>query len=110
MSIELKVPGFPEYVSDGTVLNWNKKPGDSVKRDESIVDIEEKVAAFDAVVSVDFNSFGEPELYGGLHAERVTVSGRIHVANICRCPVDPHTSLRSGELVRGHGDTESERE
>ncbi len=47
MPIELKVPVFPESVSDGTILNWNKKPGDAVKRDESIVDIETDKVVFE---------------------------------------------------------------
>ncbi|HHJ15103.1 MAG TPA: 2-oxoglutarate dehydrogenase complex dihydrolipoyllysine-residue succinyltransferase [Gammaproteobacteria bacterium] len=47
MSIELKVPGFPESVSDGTILKWNKQPGDSVQRDESIVDIETDKVVFE---------------------------------------------------------------
>ena len=47
MPIDLKVPVFPESVSDGTILNWNKKPGDAVKRDESIVDIETDKVVFE---------------------------------------------------------------
>ena len=31
MSIELKVPVFPESVADGTIVSWNKKPGDTIK-------------------------------------------------------------------------------
>ncbi len=33
-------PTFPESVADGTVATWKKKPGEAVKRDELIVDIE----------------------------------------------------------------------
>ena len=40
MAIEIKAPTFPESVADGTVATWHKKPGDTVKRDELIVDIE----------------------------------------------------------------------
>lgn len=47
MSIELKVPGFPESVADGTILNWNKKPGETVKRDETLVDIETDKVVFE---------------------------------------------------------------
>jgi 2-oxoglutarate dehydrogenase E2 component (dihydrolipoamide succinyltransferase) len=47
MSIELKVPGFPESVADGTILSWNKKPGQAVKRDESLVDIETDKVVFE---------------------------------------------------------------
>ncbi len=47
MSIELKVPVFPESVSDGTILTWNKQPGEAVKRDESLVDIETDKVVFE---------------------------------------------------------------
>jgi 2-oxoglutarate dehydrogenase E2 component (dihydrolipoamide succinyltransferase) len=40
MSIEVKVPEFPESVSDGVVAGWHKQPGDEVRRDEALVDIE----------------------------------------------------------------------
>ncbi|MEN8179038.1 MAG: 2-oxoglutarate dehydrogenase complex dihydrolipoyllysine-residue succinyltransferase [Pseudomonadota bacterium] len=40
MSIELRVPPLPESVSDATVLSWHKQPGDTVRRDESLVDLE----------------------------------------------------------------------
>ena len=40
MSTEVKVPTLPESVSDATIAKWHKKAGDSVKRDENLVDLE----------------------------------------------------------------------
>ncbi|HEV2614488.1 MAG TPA: 2-oxoglutarate dehydrogenase complex dihydrolipoyllysine-residue succinyltransferase [Gammaproteobacteria bacterium] len=40
MTIEIKVPPLPESVADATILTWHKKPGDAVKRDENLVDLE----------------------------------------------------------------------
>lgn len=40
MSIEVKVPQLPESVADATLVNWHKKEGDAVARDENLVDIE----------------------------------------------------------------------
>jgi len=40
MSTEVKVPTLPESVADATVAKWHKKPGDSVRRDENLVDLE----------------------------------------------------------------------
>jgi 2-oxoglutarate dehydrogenase E2 component (dihydrolipoamide succinyltransferase) len=40
MSIEVKVPVLPESVADATIASWHKKPGDRVKRDENLVDLE----------------------------------------------------------------------
>ena len=40
MSIEIKVPPLPESVTDATLVAWHKKAGDSVARDENLVDLE----------------------------------------------------------------------
>ncbi len=40
MSIEVKVPKLPESVTDATLLTWHKRAGDSVRRDENLVDLE----------------------------------------------------------------------
>lgn len=40
MSIEVKVPELPESITEATVGAWNKKQGDSVERDENILDLE----------------------------------------------------------------------
>lgn len=40
MSIEIKVPNLPESVSDATIAKWHKKAGDTVQRDENLVDLE----------------------------------------------------------------------
>ena len=40
MSIEVKVPMLPESVADATVVAWHKKPGERVKRDDNLVDLE----------------------------------------------------------------------
>ena len=53
MAIEIKVPSFPESVADGTILNWNKQPGDAVRRDESIVDIETDKVVFEVPAPAD---------------------------------------------------------
>lgn len=37
---EIKVPVLPESVADATVAKWYKQPGDAVKRDENLVDLE----------------------------------------------------------------------
>lgn len=40
MAIEIKAPTLPESVPDGTIATWYKKEGESVSRDELLVDIE----------------------------------------------------------------------
>jgi 2-oxoglutarate dehydrogenase E2 component (dihydrolipoamide succinyltransferase) len=40
MATEVRVPALPESVSDGVVACWHKQPGDAIRRDEALVDIE----------------------------------------------------------------------
>ncbi|MEE9595707.1 MAG: biotin/lipoyl-containing protein, partial [Acidiferrobacterales bacterium] len=44
MRVEVKSPTLPESVAEATLLSWHKQAGESVARDENLVDIEtEKV-------------------------------------------------------------------
>ena len=45
MAIEIKAPTFPESVQEGTLATWHKNVGDSVTRDELIVDIETRMTS-----------------------------------------------------------------
>ncbi len=40
MTIEIKVPPLPESVTDATLVGWHKKTGETVARDENLVDLE----------------------------------------------------------------------
>ncbi len=40
MSSEIKVPELPESVADAVIASWYKKPGDSIKTDEVLVDLD----------------------------------------------------------------------
>ncbi|MFP1867155.1 2-oxoglutarate dehydrogenase complex dihydrolipoyllysine-residue succinyltransferase [Lonsdalea quercina] len=39
-SVDILVPDLPESVADATVATWRKQPGDSVQRDDVLVEIE----------------------------------------------------------------------
>ncbi|WP_313315607.1 2-oxoglutarate dehydrogenase complex dihydrolipoyllysine-residue succinyltransferase [Stutzerimonas nitrititolerans] len=72
MAIEIKAPQFPESVADGTVATWHKQPGEAVKRDELIVDIEtdkvvmEVLAEADGVLTEIVKNEGDTVLSGEL--------------------------------------------
>ena len=53
MAIEIKAPTFPESIADGTVATWHKQPGDAVKRDELIVDIETDKVVLEVLAEAD---------------------------------------------------------
>lgn len=40
MSFEILVPELPESVSDATLVNWHKQPGDPVNKNDNLVDLE----------------------------------------------------------------------
>ena len=51
--IEIKVPVLPESVADAVVISWYKHPGDTVKRDEPLVDIETDKVVLEVPSPVD---------------------------------------------------------
>lgn len=53
MSIELRVPPLPESVTDATLITWHKKPGDSIARDENLVDLETDKVVLEVPSPVD---------------------------------------------------------
>jgi 2-oxoglutarate dehydrogenase E2 component (dihydrolipoamide succinyltransferase) len=53
MTIELKAPTLPESVPDGTIATWYKNVGDTVTRDELLVDIETDKVVIEVVSPTD---------------------------------------------------------
>lgn len=53
MSTEVKVPTLPESVSDAIVAKWHKKAGDTVRRDENLVDLETDKVVLEVPSPVD---------------------------------------------------------
>ncbi|HHF4970691.1 2-oxoglutarate dehydrogenase complex dihydrolipoyllysine-residue succinyltransferase [Haemophilus influenzae] len=69
MTIEILVPDLPESVADATVATWHKKLGDTVKRDEVIVEIETDKVVLEV-----------PALSDGILAEVVQAEGETVVS------------------------------
>ena len=86
MSTEIKVPVLPESVADATVALWHKKPGDSIRRDENLVDLEtdkvvlEVPSPVNGVVSKILRDTGETvtsnELLGVIEEGEVEVAAQ----------------------------------
>ena len=53
MSTEIKAPTFPESVADGSIATWHKQVGESVSRDEPLVDIETDKVGLEVVAPAD---------------------------------------------------------
>ena len=84
MKIEIKAPTLPESVPDGTIATWHKGVGETIKRDELLVDIEtdkvviEVVAPCDGTLEKITRNTGETivsdELIGSLSDELASTS------------------------------------
>jgi 2-oxoglutarate dehydrogenase E2 component (dihydrolipoamide succinyltransferase) len=53
MQVEVKVPQLSESVSEATLVAWRKKPGEAVKRDENLIDIETDKVVLELPAPVD---------------------------------------------------------
>jgi len=51
--IEVKVPQLSESVSEATLLDWHKKEGEAVRRDENLIDIETDKVVLELPAPVD---------------------------------------------------------
>jgi 2-oxoglutarate dehydrogenase E2 component (dihydrolipoamide succinyltransferase) len=51
--IEVKAPEFPESIADGEIATWHVQVGESVKRDQVLVDIETDKVVLEVVAPVD---------------------------------------------------------
>src|SRR6195256_6551482 len=40
MTTEIRVPQLPESIADATLVTWHKHPGDAIRRDENLADLE----------------------------------------------------------------------
>ncbi len=76
---EVLVPALPESVADATVLAWHKKPGDLVKKDESLVDLETDKVVLEVPAPAD-GQLSEILMPVGEVVTAATVLGRIGAA------------------------------
>ncbi len=53
MSVEIKAPTFPESVQEGSIATWHKQPGEALKRDDLLVDIETDKVVLEVVAPSD---------------------------------------------------------
>lgn len=74
-SVEIKVPVLPESVADATIATWHVKPGESISRDQNLVDIETDKVVLEVVAPAD-GSLSEI-----LAPEGETVTGEQVIAN-----------------------------
>ena len=101
MTIEVHVPALPESVTDATVLSWHKKPGDAVKRDDNILDLEtdkvvlEVPATAEGVIAETFFDEGDTVEAGQLLA--TIEEGATTTSKTAETPTKPAAKSQSNK-------------
>lgn len=78
---QVKVPLLPESVTDATIITWHKKVGDTVRRDENLVDLETDKVVLEV-----------PSPQDGILKEVLQAEGTIVVANDLLAVIEPSTA------------------
>jgi 2-oxoglutarate dehydrogenase E2 component (dihydrolipoamide succinyltransferase) len=94
MTIEIKAPTLPESVPDGTIATWYKNIGDSVSRDELLVDIETDKVVIEVVSPTD-----------GVLQEIIKNAGETIVSNEAIGAVGEGTGSHAASKVEAGTDT-----
>lgn len=98
MAIEIKAPTYPESVQEGELATWHKQPGDTVARDELIVDIEtdkvvlEVVAPADGVLAEVLKQEGDTVLSNEVIARIEEGAGAAPAAPASAAPAAPEAA------------------
>lgn len=101
MSIEIKVPAFPESVADGTLTTWHKKPGDTVHYGDVLVDIETDKVIFEVP------SLGDGVIDDVLVKEGEVVLSEQVIAHMTKQPVGKKQESSAVEINNLNDNTES---
>lgn len=102
MANEIKAPTFPESVQDGVVATWHKQAGETVSRDELLVEIEtdkvvlEVVAPADGVLGDVLKAEGDTVLSNELLASVVEAGATAEAAAPAAAPA-PDASQEAGD-------------
>ena len=111
MTVKIKSPTYPESVADGTISNWVKKEGESVKQDELIAEIEtdkivlEVLSPIDGEISKIVKNEGEIVLSGELIAEVQdnNLSSNISVNSKVESKTKEVIASKNNSKSAGHG-------
>jgi 2-oxoglutarate dehydrogenase E2 component (dihydrolipoamide succinyltransferase) len=110
MAIDIKAPAFPESVADGEVAAWHKQEGESVQRDELLVEIEtdkvvlEVVAPADGVLDKIHAAVGETIASEALLATLAEGEGAVAAPAAANASEAGDTPARGGDSAAASAD------
>ncbi len=109
-SVDINVPVLPESVADATIATWHVQPGESVSRDQNLVDIEtdkvvlEVVAPEDGVMGEHIHNEGDTvlgeQLIGKLIAGAASSAGTTPVTPNATTTSDEHSDVLTPSVRR----------
>jgi 2-oxoglutarate dehydrogenase E2 component (dihydrolipoamide succinyltransferase) len=82
---DITVPVFPESVTEGTILAWRKQPGEPVRRDETLAEIETDKIVFEVPAPAD-GVLAEIKIPVGATVKSGEVLGRLDKAASAGAP------------------------
>ena len=96
MLVDIKVPVLPESVTEGTLGAWHKKVGDTVTRDENIVDLETDKVVLEIVATAS-GILSSIEFEEGATVTNDQVLGRIDDSATASSPVEEKSDDKSAD-------------
>ena len=81
MSSEVRVPALPESVADATVLTWHKQPGEAVRKDDNLVDLDTDKVVLEVPAPID-----------GVLTEQRVAAGDVVEAEALLAVIDPNAT------------------
>ncbi len=110
MTTDIKVPAFPESVSDGTLSVWRKQPGEAVREGEVLAEIETDKVVFevpapaDGVMAEQLVAVGGTVVSGQAIARLAAAGAAVRVASAAASPSSSVTAMPAAQkLMHEHG-------
>ena len=110
MATDIKVPTFPESVSDGTLSVWRKQPGEAVREGEVLAEIETDKVVFevpapaDGVMAEQLVAVGGTVVSGQAIARLAAAGAAVRAASAAASPSSSVTAMPAAQkLMHEHG-------
>lgn len=104
--MDIRVPVFSESVSEGEILAWHKQPGESVKRDELLVEIATDKVTLEITALAD-GAMGEQLKKVGDLVESEDLLGTLHEGQAGQAKQAETSSAEVNAEVSTEGNTEA---
>ncbi|WP_133512141.1 2-oxoglutarate dehydrogenase complex dihydrolipoyllysine-residue succinyltransferase [Candidatus Thiosymbion oneisti] len=98
MSTEVRVPALPESIADATVLAWYKQPGETVRREENLVDLETDKVVLEVPAPIA-GVLGEIKVAAGETVQADTLLALIEAGAEAGAEADAKAGIETGAVT-----------